>query len=81
MPEMYLKLYQNHSTLLNILPLNGSLMILSLEAIRLSYRNRLQLNKEYIKSTNKLRGLSPQARTIPTERPPLVGEVSTNFGG
>jgi hypothetical protein len=30
-------------------------------------------------STNKLRGLSPQARTIPTERPPLVGDVSANF--
>jgi hypothetical protein len=30
---------------------------------------------------NKLRGLSPQARTIPTERPPLVGEVSVNFSG
>jgi hypothetical protein len=29
----------------------------------------------------KLRGLSPQARTIPTERPPLVGEVSANFSG
>jgi hypothetical protein len=33
------------------------------------------------KQTNKLRGLSPQARTIPTERPPLVGQVSTNFSG
>jgi hypothetical protein len=31
--------------------------------------------------TNKLRGLSPQAQTIPTERPPLVGEVSANFIG
>jgi hypothetical protein len=30
---------------------------------------------------NKLRGSSPQARTIPTERPPLVGEVSANFSG
>jgi hypothetical protein len=30
---------------------------------------------------NKLRGLSPQARTIPTERPPLVDEVSANFSG
>jgi hypothetical protein len=29
----------------------------------------------------ELRGLSPQARTIPTERPPLVGEVSANFSG
>jgi hypothetical protein len=27
----------------------------------------------------KLRGFSP--RTIPTERPPLVGEVSANFSG
>jgi hypothetical protein len=33
------------------------------------------------KQKNKLRGLSPQARTIPTERPPLVGEVSANFSG
>jgi hypothetical protein len=30
---------------------------------------------------NKLRGLSPHARTIPTERPQLVGEVSANFSG
>jgi hypothetical protein len=29
----------------------------------------------------KLRGLSPPARTIPTERPPLVGEVSADFSG
>jgi hypothetical protein len=33
------------------------------------------------KKTNKLRGLSPQVRTVPTERPPLVGEVSANFSG
>jgi hypothetical protein len=33
------------------------------------------------KKKNKLRGLSPQARTMPTERPPLVGEVSANFSG
>jgi hypothetical protein len=32
------------------------------------------------KKENKLRGLVRQ-RTIPTERPPLVGEVSTNFRG
>jgi hypothetical protein len=32
-----------------------------------------RLNKQ------KLRGLSLQARTIPTERPPLVGEVSANL--
>jgi hypothetical protein len=31
--------------------------------------------------TNKLHGLSPQARTIPIERPPLVGEVGANFSG
>jgi hypothetical protein len=30
---------------------------------------------------DKFRGLSPQARTIPTERPPLVGEVTANFSG
>jgi hypothetical protein len=36
----------------------------------------LQKNKQ-----NKLRGLNLQARTIPTERPPLVGEVSANFSG
>jgi hypothetical protein len=29
--------------------------------------------------TNKHRGLSPQARTIRTERPLPVGEVSANF--
>jgi hypothetical protein len=28
-----------------------------------------------------LRGWSSQARTIPTERPPLVGEVSAYFSG
>jgi hypothetical protein len=33
-----------------------------------------------ISKTNKLRGLVRQ-RTIPTERPPLVGEVSANFSG
>jgi hypothetical protein len=33
------------------------------------------------KTKKKLRGLSPQPRTIPTERPPLVGEVSANFSG
>jgi hypothetical protein len=32
-------------------------------------------------NNKKLRGLSPQARTIPTERPPLVNEVSANFSG
>jgi hypothetical protein len=36
---------------------------------------------EYLALKKKLRGLSPQARTIPTERPPLVGEVSANFSG
>jgi hypothetical protein len=30
---------------------------------------------------NKLHGLSPQARTIPTERLTLVSEVSANFSG
>jgi hypothetical protein len=34
-----------------------------------------------LNNNKKLRGLSPQARTIPTERPPLVGEVSANFSG
>jgi hypothetical protein len=29
----------------------------------------------------KLRGFSPQANCIPTERPPLVGEVNANFSG
>jgi hypothetical protein len=29
----------------------------------------------------KLHGLISQAQTIPTERPPLVGEVSANFSG
>jgi hypothetical protein len=31
--------------------------------------------------TKKLRGMSPQARTIPTEQPLLVGEVSASFSG
>jgi hypothetical protein len=33
-----------------------------------------------IKKKNKLRGLVRQ-RTIPTERPPLVGENSADFSG
>jgi hypothetical protein len=39
-------------------------------------------NKQTNKQTNKkLHGLSPQAQTIPTERPLLVGEVGANFSG
>jgi hypothetical protein len=34
--------------------------------------------KTNIKVIKKLHGLSPQA-TVPTERPPLVSEVSANF--
>jgi hypothetical protein len=37
--------------------------------------------KKAKKNTNKLHGLSPQARTIPTEQPPLVGKVSAHFSG
>jgi CRISPR/Cas system CSM-associated protein Csm4 (group 5 of RAMP superfamily) len=33
------------------------------------------------KTKKKLGGLSLQAQTIPTERPPLVSEVSANFSG
>jgi hypothetical protein len=39
------------------------------------YLNFIWKYKAFIK---KLRGLARQ-RTIPTERPPLVGEVSANF--
>jgi hypothetical protein len=35
---------------------------------------------ESVGQTTKLRGLVRQ-RSIPTERPPLVGEVSANFSG
>jgi hypothetical protein len=37
----------------------------------------------YIELKLKLNSVafSPQKRTIPTERPPLVGEVSANFCG
>jgi hypothetical protein len=35
----------------------------------------------HIEYVLKLRGLSPQTQTIPTERPPLVSEVSANFSG
>jgi hypothetical protein len=35
----------------------------------------------YLQTNNKLLGLSSQSRTIPTERPPLVSEVSANFSG
>jgi hypothetical protein len=31
--------------------------------------------------TNQLRGFIVRKRTIPTERPPLVGKVSANFCG
>jgi hypothetical protein len=37
-------------------------------------------NMVIVVSIKKLRGLVSQ-RTIPTERPPLVGEVSANFSG
>jgi hypothetical protein len=37
--------------------------------------------KLYLPKQKKLRGWSPQARTIPTERPPPVGEVSANIIG
>jgi hypothetical protein len=40
-----------------------------------------QVFEDNNKYKNKLRGLSPQARTIPTEPLPLVGEVSANFRG
>jgi hypothetical protein len=33
----------------------------------------------HLKKLTKLRGLSPQTNYIPTERPPLVGEISANF--
>jgi hypothetical protein len=39
------------------------------------------LKSHTLYSIKKLRGLSPQARTIPTERPPLLGEVNVNFSG
>jgi hypothetical protein len=35
----------------------------------------------FVVMSQLLRGLSLQARTIPTKRPPLVGEVSANFSG
>jgi hypothetical protein len=33
------------------------------------------------KTKNKLRGVLVRKQTIPTERPPLLGEVSANFCG
>jgi hypothetical protein len=43
-------------------------------------RNALHTHRLYSdnKQTNKLHGLSPRERTIPTERPPLVDEVIAN---
>ena len=35
----------------------------------------------HIKTKTKLRGFLVRERTIPTERPPPVGEVSANFCG
>jgi hypothetical protein len=49
-----------------------------------NYNSNVSPNKlctHATKNKNKLRGFSPQARTIPTERLPLVGEVSANFSG
>jgi hypothetical protein len=37
--------------------------------------------RDYIKSGTNNSVASVHERTIPTERPPLVGEVSANFGG
>jgi hypothetical protein len=38
-------------------------------------------NKQTNKQTNKLSGFLVCERTIPTERPPLVSEVSANYCG
>jgi hypothetical protein len=43
-------------------------------------RTDLQYHQRKEYRQKKLRGLSPQA-TMPTERPPPVGEVSANFCG
>jgi hypothetical protein len=40
----------------------------------------LRKSEHELKKNNKLRGLSPQG-SYPTERPPIVGEVSANFCG
>jgi hypothetical protein len=47
----------------------------------LSWVTLIQFIAPHPISLIKLRGLSPQAQTIPTERPPLVGEIGVNFSG
>jgi hypothetical protein len=42
--------------------------------------NKSVIIAKNIKTKTKLHGLNPQAN-IPTERPPLVGEVSANLCG
>jgi hypothetical protein len=61
------------------------------DSVTLNCRNwkRCETKRPWPKSYNlgisceikKLRGLSPQARIIPTEPSPLVGKVSANFSG
>jgi hypothetical protein len=62
----------------------SSIVVISYSMLCKTYENGI--TKKPTDSKEKmlvaeLRGLSPQARTIPTERPPLVGEVSANFSG
>jgi hypothetical protein len=48
----------------------------------LSMLRRRKKKNKYIQQTNKTNsGTLVRQRTIPTERPPLVGEVSANFSG
>jgi hypothetical protein len=45
------------------------------------YQKKITSNIKRNYNGKKRRGLSPQARTIPTERPSPVDEVSANFSG
>jgi hypothetical protein len=66
----------------NIRSFITSLILITNEVFSIKFTNnltRLEWQTTFSINKNKRRGLSPQARTTPTERPPLVGEVSANF--
>jgi hypothetical protein len=56
------------------LPIHYSLIILRFDVLNYELLNNKQTNQ-----TNSVTWVNE--RTIPTERPPLVGEVITNFCG
>jgi hypothetical protein len=61
---------------LNTIPSSQNIEIASSKGARLSNHMASHANKGKLNSVALVR-----KRTIPTERPPLVGEVSANFCG